>query len=268
MQHKIGYNYREILKTRKTKRDYPHIGKLPAQLDILRLQQEVSALLDRDLQDANTTETHYRLNNHAGDKFIKEYDSVIQHYSSITFNKITSEAADYAASLTKTMEEFTPLDRLKGMVDTGSKFYHPYYDERNYTDFTEHATGYIREILDGFKSTPCRAAIVVLRPGQRISRHFDIGPDFLIRLQIPIFTTPSAIMGFKTDTGWAQYHMPADGSMYAVNAGIEHWAMNTSDAVRYHLRICLTSQEDTAGMTEFPPLSRITDTDFVGHLCS
>lgn len=268
MQHKIGNNYKEILKTRKTKRDYPHIAKLQTKLDISRLQKEVADLLAKNLSDSDTTETQYRLNNHNGTKFIKDYDSVIKNYSSVTFNRITREAAEYAATLSKSMDEFSPLDRLKGMVDTGSKFYHPYYDERNYTDFTEHATGYIREILDGFKSTPCRAAIVVLQPGQRISRHFDVGPDFVIRLQIPIFTYPGALMGFKTETGWVQYHMPADGTMYVVNAGIEHWAMNTSDTTRYHLRICLTSQEDVDIIEEFCPLSYITDLEFEGHLCS
>ena len=268
MQHTIGYNYRDILKSRKTKKDYPHVAVLNRKLDIVRLQDEISALLLANSADSNTTETHYRLNKVNGAKFIKDYETVIKNYSSITFHKITKHAEDYATSISKTIDEFSPLDRLKGMVDTGSKFYHPLYDERNYTELTSHATGYIKEILEGFESTSCRAAIVVLRPGQRISRHFDIGPDFIIRLQIPIFTNTECSMGFKTHNGWAQYHLPADGSMYAVNAGVEHWAMNTGASTRFQLRICLTSQEDTNNMHELAPTSFITDNEFNGHLCS
>lgn len=268
MQHKIGMNYKEIIKTRKNKHQYPHVGKLKMTVDLPRLQQEVETLLNNSVHDSNTTETQYRLNKKNGDKFIKDYEEFIKNYSSITFHQITDEAEEYANTVTKKLDEFSPLDRLKGMIDTGSKFYHPYYDERNYTVFTEDATGYIREVLEQFQSTTCRAAIVLLRPGQRITRHFDVGPEFIIRTHIPLWTNPGSKMGFKVDGGWHEYHLPADGGIYAVNTGIEHWAMNVGDEPRFQMRICLTSQEDTFELETVEPIGFISDEDFKGHLCS
>lgn len=268
MQHKIGNNYKEIIKSRKNKNDYPHVGKLKMTIDLSRLQDEVTKLLSLQTSDSLTTEIQYRLNNSRGEKFIKDYEEFIKHYSSVTFHKITDEGEAIAKSITKSLDDYSPLDRLKGMVDTGSRFYHPYFDERNYTEFTESATGYIREILESFDAVTCRAAIVVLKPGQRITRHFDVGPEHIIRLHIPLFTNTGATMGFKSVGGWDQYHLPADGGIYAVNTGIEHWAQNTGTETRYQMRICLTSQEDTVDMQTVNPVSFITDEEFIGHLCS
>jgi hypothetical protein len=268
MQHKIGMNYKEIIKSRKNKHQYPHVGKLKTSIDLEKLRQEVLYLLNNNVSDSSTTETQYRLNKNNGDKFIKDYEEFIKNYSSITFNKITDEAEAYAKTIVKPLDEFSPLDRLKGMIDTGGKHYHPYYDERNYTVFTDQSTGYIREILENFESTACRAAIVLLRPGQRITRHFDVGPEFIIRTHIPLWTNLGAKMGFKVDGGWQEYHLPADGGIYAVNTGIEHWAMNVGGEPRFQMRICLTSQEDTEGMETVDPISFISDEDFKGHLCS
>lgn len=225
-------------------------------------------LLENSKSDSLSTEIQYRLNKNNGEKFIKDYEEFIKSYSSITFHKITDDAESYAKTISKALDDFTPLDRLKGMIDTGSKHYHPYYDERNYTVLTENATGYIRELLESFESTTCRAAIVLLRPGQRITRHFDVGPEFVIRAHIPLWTNPDSKMGFKVDKGWQEYHLPADGGIYVVNTGIEHWAMNVGSEPRFQMRICLTSQEDTEGMTPVEPIGFISDQDFNGHLCS
>lgn len=268
MQHKIGINYKEILKTRKNKKDYPHVGRLKMTVDIERLRAEVQKLLDQNLQDGKTTETTYRLNRASGDKFIKDYEDIIKNYSSITFHKITPEAEELASTITKPLDDYTPIERLKGMIDTSSEFYHPYYDERNYTLFTENATGYIREILESFESQSCRAAVVLLRPGQQISRHIDVGPEHVIRTHIPLWTNKKSTMGFKTKDGWDYYHLPADGGIYAVNTGVEHWATNYGDEERFQLRVCLVSQEDTEDMTPLEPVGFISHEDFEGHPCN
>lgn len=269
MQHKLGYNYKEVLKSRKNKRDFPDVGKLLKVLDIEKLQSQLKYFLSLNNElDTNSTETRYGLNKKDGTKFINDYDRFIVNYSNITFHKMTREATNLAEKINRSLEEYSPLDRLKGMVDTGSKFYHPYYDERNYTEYTDFADGYIKEVLEDFQSVSCRSAIVVLRPGQAITKHFDIGPEYIIRLQIPIITNENCIMGFKSTDGWNTYHLPADGSMYAVNAGLEHWAINAGNTTRYHLRICLTSQEDTEGMPTLSPVGFISDQEFTNHACA
>ena len=267
MQHKIGTNYSSIIATRRNKNQYPHVIRLRKTVDLPRLTAEVNELLTKTANDLATTETQYRLNNTKGEKFIHDYEEFIKHYSHITFHKITDEAEALAKSITKPLDDYTPKERLRGMIDTGSKFYHPYYDERNYTVFTDNATGYIREILETFEATTCRSAIVVLKPGQRISRHCDVSPEYVIRCHIPLSTNLESTMGFRTPEGWMKYHMPADGSIYAVNSGIEHWAENIGDETRYQMRICLMSQEDTVDAETVEPCGFISHEDFKGHHC-
>jgi hypothetical protein len=143
------------------------------------------------------------------------------------------------------------------MLNTGSEFYHPNYDERNYTVHTEYAVGYIKEMLEMFEAQTCRAAVVVLEQGQKLSRHVDVGPEHIIRCHIPLVTNSEARMGFKVNGQWEEYHMPADGSVYAVNSGLEHYAYNWGPK-RTHIRVCLVSQEDTENCEVLEPI-RILD---------
>lgn len=251
MQHKIGNDYTEIVKQRKGRKDYPPIIKLNLKVDGQRLLNEINSI-DLSKLDKNTSETQYRLNKLNGEKFVDGYEEFIQNYSKITFHKMTDEAIVLVNKL-PSIEKYGPRERIKGMLNTSSEFYHPNYDERNYTIYTEFATGYIKEVLEMFKAQTCRAAIVVLETGQKLSRHVDVGPEHIIRCHIPLITNENACMGFKINGKWEEYHMPADGSIYAVNSGLEHYAYNWG-AKRTHMRICLMSQEDTENYEELKPI--------------
>lgn len=264
MQHKIGNNYSEIIKQRKGRKDYPPVICLKnIKIDVKKLNDEISKINLTEL-DRNTSETQYRLNKLNGEKFIDNYENFIKEYSKITFHKMTDEAIDLSNKLPN-VETYGPKERIKGMIDTGSRFYHPNYDERNYTIYTEHATGYIKEVLDMFEATTCRSAVVCLETGQKLSRHVDVGPEHIVRCHIPLVTNPEARMGFKVNNFWEEYHMPADGSVYAVNSGLEHYAFNFGSK-RIHMRVCLMSQEDTINFKTINPVNIQLDESYLDHL--
>lgn len=271
--HVIGTNYRPILKTRKNKKQLPLIGRLKKTIDIDAVKEQILHLLHEnenklDLElDPSATEHTYNLKNKSGEYFVKNYDDVYKKYSTIGFQELSFEAKSLAASMSSNVSDFSPVQRLKGMTDTSSKYYHPHYDERNYTQPTEYCTGYIKEFLHSFKSTSCRSAVVALHPGRFLTKHFDIGAEYVTRLQIPIVTNQQAVIGVKTENGWNEYHLPADGSIFFINAGYEHYAINAGSEVRYQVRVCLQSQEDLEGMEDHTPSNFISDEDFVSHPC-
>lgn len=272
--HVIGTNYRPILKTRKNKKQLPLIGRLKKTIDVDAVKEQILHLLNEnenklDLElDPSATEHTYDLKNSKGEYFIQNYNDVYKKYSTIGFQELSQEAKSLAASMSSNVSDFSPVQRLKGMTDTSSKFYHPHYDERNYTKPTKYCTGYINDFLHSFDSTSCRSAVVALHPGRYISKHFDIGAEYVTRLQIPIITNEQAVIGVKADNGWNEYHLPADGSVFFINAGYEHYAINKGSDVRYQIRVCLQSQEDLEDIENYPHTRFISDNDFESHPCS
>lgn len=262
MRHKIGIDYSEIVSNRKHKRDIPFIVKLKKTIDLDKARTQLDGLLAQ-IADADTfkfdkasSEHNYDLANTKGVNFVSNYAEIYKTYARIGFQSLTDDALEVATGISKKVEEYTPYERAKGMKHTSSKFYHPYYDERNYTKPTEFHNGYIGEFLDSFKDESCRSAVVTLQPGKFLSPHFDIGPEYVLRLQIPIITNEHAVIGFRKDENtWYEYYLPADGSIYCVNSGWEHYAVNNGNENRYQIRVCLNGQEELDGCEEVLPSS-------------
>ena len=260
MKHKIGLNYSKILKERKGKRDLPFVLKLKKKIDIDQAKNTLSEYLE-NLEnnksfkyDKASSEHNYDLSNKDGENFVDNYEEIYKTYAKIGFQSLTDNALTVVSKISKNIEEYTPWERAKGMRNTGSSSYHPYYDERNYTKPTEYYKGYFGKFLDSFKDEVCRSAIVTLEPGKFLSPHFDIGPEYVTRLQIPLITNEDAVMGFRLDDDtWYEYHFPADGSLYFVNSGWEHYAVNNGIHNRYNLRVCLNGQLELQDAEELEP---------------
>lgn len=261
MIHEIGINYSEIIKKRKGKRDLPFVLKLKKKIDINRVQSQLIDLLikaEKDQReysyDKASSEHNYDLSNKQGENFVSNYSEIYKTYAKIGFQSLSDDAIRIGSTIEKPIANFTPYERAKGMLDTSSKYYHPFYDERNYNKKTEYYNGYIGEFLDSFKDDVCRSAAVCLQPGKFLTPHFDIGPEFVTRLQIPIYTNKKAVMGFRKDKDtWFEYHFPADGSIYFVNSGWEHYAVNNGDENRYNIRVCLNGQIELEDAEEVEP---------------
>jgi hypothetical protein len=261
LKHQIGLDYSNIISDRKNKRELPFVLKLKKKIDIDKLKTQLhNYLLDINnsqnfLYDKASSEHNYDLSNTKGEHFVLNYEEIYKTYAKIGLQSLSDDALHLANSLEKNVSEYSPYERAKGMKNTSTKFYHPYYDERNYTKPTEFYKGYIKEFLESFKDEPCRSAIVSLEPGKFLSPHFDIGPEYITRLQIPIITNKKAVMGFRKDNDWFEYHFPADGSIYFVNSGWEHYAVNNGDQNRYQLRVCLNGQQELEDAEEVLPNS-------------
>jgi hypothetical protein len=277
LQHKIGIDYSEILTQRKTKRDLPLVARLHRRVNISALQKEISGLLELKQQskdqgfatfDPASSEHNYHLKTVRGDSFIRNYDEFYQQYSTIGFQELSDEARLCAEKLNYSPSDLSPVVRLKGMKNTNFAKYHPHYDERNYTKPTRFFTGEVASVLNDFRAEVCRSALVCLRPGQFISSHFDIGPEYITRTMIPIFTNPSAVVGVRSGGGYYEFHLPADGGIYLINSGHEHYAINSGDQSRFQIRVCLNGQEDIDQLTEMEPVRFISDSDFSAHPCS
>lgn len=277
MRHKIGFNYSDVLRSRKTKRDLPLIGRLNYRVDIAKLQTEIGELLSlREKNPAGgfatfdpaSSEHNYHLKTSKGESFIRNYDDFYRQYSMIGFQELSDDAKAHAARTPFSVGDLTPSMRLRGMKDTGHAKYHPLYDERNYTKKTQFYRGAVADVLDGFAAEPCRTALVCLRPHEYISPHFDIGPEFITRVMVPVFTNPGAVVGVKVDGGYQEFHIPADGGVYFINSGFEHYAINQGDQPRYQIRVCLNGQEDLEGMRPLAPERFISDAEFMKHPCA
>jgi hypothetical protein len=277
VQHKIGIDYSSILTQRKTKRELPLVAKLHRSVNILALQKEIGALLelknrskDQDFAtfDPASSEHNYHLKNTRGESFIRNYDEFYQHYSTIGFQELSDEARLYAGRLNYLPSDLSPVQRLKGMKNTSYEKYHPHYDERNYTKATRFFTDEVARTLNSFQAEVCRSALVCLRPDQFISSHFDIGPEYITRTMIPVFTNPQAVVGVRSQGGYCEFHLPADGGIYLINSGLEHYAVNWGSEPRFQIRVCLNGQDDLEQMTALDPVRFISDKDFASHPCA
>jgi len=259
MKHYIGKDYTEIIKSRKKKHDLSKVGVLKRKIDIKRLQNEIDSLLGdtkgkpisyNSQTDKASTEHNYDLKDNSGKTFITNYDDAYKLYSHIGFQSLSDEATSVLPGY-RDISELSPRDRARGMKRTESKYYHPLYDERNYTKTTPYCTGYINEVINGFKSQSCRSSLVVLHPGKFLSPHFDIGAEYVVRLQIPVFTNEQSILGVKCKDGWEEYHLPSDGSIFFINSAWEHYVYNKGGESRYQIRICLHDQFDLEELEDF-----------------
>lgn len=269
-KHEIGLDYTDIVKSRKNKRQLPLIGKLPYKFNIKKLVEELSniVVLNEELaysetgKDKASNENNYNLKDKNNKIFIDNYKEIYKLYAVIGFQSLSTTANQLAATTSVKMEDLSPYDRARGMRQTSSKWYHPHYDERNYTQPTEYYTGEFAKALDSFDDEVCRSGTVCLHPGKFLSPHFDIGPEYVTRLHIPLVTNTKAIIGLRSKTNkdiWEVYHLPADGHVYFVNSGYEHFAVNEGSESRYHIRICLNGQLSLKDIVDIKPNYTLTD---------
>ncbi len=87
-----------------------------------------------------------------------------------------------------------------------------------------------------------------------LSPHWDMGPEFASRFQIPIIATGGMEMGFRKNQrhSWSVYKF-VEGYSYFVNTGYEHYARNDDVDTRYQVRVCIIGQELLKDYTEVTP---------------
>jgi hypothetical protein len=116
-------------------------------------------------------------------------------------------------------------------------------DERWYRKFKDDLPPYLREVLSTFPNFH-RTRFALLQPGKRVKPHIDYDTTYGIRLHIALETNDECFNGgWDRDGNEVREHIPADGSVWFINPGVKHYALNGGTTARNHLIISLDTQE-------------------------
>lgn len=217
----------------KKKRDLPSFIHLPYQWDIDKMREEYLKVAEI-VGEYNTTPQDMDYMLHRYDKhFLPFFDFDKYHYINLTdFNEERTEPSKY--------------NILQWPIKGQKNIDEPRMDERNYDKKNKYCNEFWSNILDTFKSPVTRAKFVIMHPHSEIKAHYDYNTDFCIRVQIPIFTNPDVkfVIERTEDKSIEELHMPADGTGWFINAGMNHWVINDGDTKRIHLMLTVVGQDD------------------------
>ena len=137
--------------------------------------------------------------------------------------------------------------RLEKISDPSHPLYIPEADEKLYDKRNENCKGYVSEVLDMIEEKighVTRTRYAVLMPGEEIKPHMDINTDKAIRIHVPLITNEKCVFGVKGKKTQVEKHMEADGSVWFINQGYQHWVKNDGDQPRVHLVVSVVGQDN------------------------
>lgn len=220
----------------KSRKDLPSLIKLNLKYDIDRLTKDIINYLSlynedsmeegpyKSLRDAygyNLTPAAY--NGKTNSDIDKNFDWKNIPYKQIA---LTDFDPDYKI----------PLDRNSGKrYDKGFMKNDKRFDERAYSKLKTNLPLYLKEVIESFGNKVTRVAITITEPGGGIAPHRDYDTTFSTRYHIAINTNIKATMN--------DVHLPADGYVWFINSGKNHWVKNEGKYPRIHLMIVIDSQE-------------------------
>ena len=232
--------------TWKSRYELPVIGRLDIRFDIDRLREELTTFQQNKVWDglgsdyASLCETHTKLPK----MFFKEEElEGIDCVCDLDWQKTSYQQL----SLTEYDESYSLEQRTEksGTAwDTRIAKHKPEADERWFRKIKEDVPPYMREILNYFGGKAHRARFSNLAPFSKVKPHIDYDTTYGIRVHIALETNEHCYNGgWDKDGNEIKYHIPADGSVWFVNPGVKHYAVNDGATGRNHLIISLDSQE-------------------------
>ena len=99
-------------------------------------------------------------------------------------------------------------------------------------------------IRSQFKATPIRVRLTRLKPGCALTPHIDYGPEYAVRVIVPIQGTDGVSNLFWVRNNLEEYQMVADGSAYFLNIGHRHAVRHEGNEDRICLMFSLAGQDD------------------------
>lgn len=225
--------------------DLPVIKKLDFKVDLEALKTAYQSFSSNKVWNslgseyAGLCETHTKLPKMF---FKKEELENVDHICNLDW-----EHASYKQlSLTEFNSEFA-LDQRSEM--SGSAWDHRIAknkkdaDERFFNKIKDDVPLPITDILKSFRGAH-RSRFASLAPQSQVKPHIDYDTLYGIRLHVALETNPGCLNGgWDKDGNETQVHIPADGSVWFVNPGLKHYAINSGDSDRVHLIISVDSQE-------------------------
>ena len=229
----------------KGRHELPVIARLDYRFDIKRLKEELNQFAADKVWDglgsdyAHMCETHTKLPKmFFKEEELEEVDCVCDlDWETSSYQQLSLTEFDESYDISQRTE-------LSGSAwDTRVAKRDPKADERWYRKVKEDVPLYLREVLDTFTGSH-RTRFANLAPHSEVKPHIDYDTLYGIRLHIALETNDKCFNGgWDKDGNEYREHIPADGSVWLVNPGVKHYAVNGGNTPRNHLIISLDSQK-------------------------
>lgn len=229
----------------KNRHELPVIKKLDYKFDINRLKLELNEFAKDKVWDglgsdyAHMCETHTKLPKmFFKEKELAKVDCVCDlDWETSSYQQLSLTEFDESYDLSQRTE-------MSGSAwDSRVAKKDPKADERWYRKIKNDVPSYLKEILSKINGAH-RTRFANLAPYSEVKPHIDYDTTYGIRLHIALETNDECFNG-GWDKNGIEYreHIPADGSVWLVNPGVKHYAINNGSKARNHLIISVDSQE-------------------------
>ena len=229
----------------KGRHELPVIKKLDYKFDIEKLKLELNEFSQNKVWDglgsdyAHMCETHTKLPKmFFKEEELEEVDCVCDlDWETSSYQQLSLTEFDESYDLSQRQEmSGSAWDKRVAKKD-------PKADERWYRKVKNDVPSYLREVLNTFSGSH-RTRFANLAPHSEVKRHIDYDTTYGIRLHIALSTNKECFNGgWDKDGNEFKEHIPADGTVWMVNPGVKHYAINGGDTPRNHLIISLDSQK-------------------------
>lgn len=229
----------------KGRHELPVIARLDYRFDIDRLKEELAQFAADKVWDglgsdyAHMCETHTKLPKmFFKEEELQEVDCVCDlDWETSSYQQLSLTEFDETYDLSQRKEKSgSAWDNRVAKKD-------PKADERWYRKVKDDVPSYLREVLATFEGSH-RTRFANLAPKSEVKPHIDYDTLYGVRLHIALDTNDECYNGgWDKDGNEVRHHIPADGSVWLVNPGVKHYAVNNGDTPRNHLIISLDSQK-------------------------
>lgn len=234
------------------RKDFPLFQKMPISVDLDLLKQELSVLETRNnWLDINPETKYYesliKNREHLLAKFADD-QGTFTTYSQIVLTEFDKET--YVGISEQTVEEIADKSYnqkysryKKDVLEIVAE-----QNEKNYGKFRSiiHDLDYVQTLLKSFKNKVTRARFAKLAPGSDIKPHIDNNVGYGVRYHLALETNPDCYIAIRKNPkqDFEYFHIPADGHLYYINVGFEHFAVNNGPTDRVHLVIGVNGLDD------------------------
>ena len=225
--------------------ELPVIKKLDYKFDIEKLKLELNEFSQNKVWDglgsdyAHMCETHTKLPKmFFKEEELEEVDCVCDlDWETSSYQQLSLTEFDESYDLSQREEmSGSAWDKRVAKKD-------PKADERWYRKVKDDVPSYLREVLNTFSGSH-RTRFANLAPHSEVKPHIDYDTTYGIRLHIALSTNKECFNGgWDKDGNEFKEHIPADGTVWMVNPGVKHYAIDGGDTPTNHLIISLDSQK-------------------------
>ncbi len=229
----------------KGRYELPVIARLNISFDIERLRRELIEFSKDKVWDglgsdyADMCEAHTKL---PAMFFTEEELDGIDHVCELDWEKTTYKQLSLT-EYDKTYDITQRTEKSGTAWDTRIAKKDSHADERWYRKLKDDLPPYLKEVLSNFPNFH-RSRFAELAAYNQVKPHIDYDTTYGVRLHIALETNEHCFNGgWDKDGNEVRHHIPADGSVWFINPGVKHYAVNGGNSARNHLIISMDSQE-------------------------